>query len=147
MLSKKENSNCNKLFWQCENVHKIVNVFNNTESDHNAVSEAGKTTFLFDCMEHPPQLTFLNAFRYHSYAKSLSNIKLDISSLPSTERAARQHFFPGVPPVQPWFDQEQQAELRGCERKQNHLIPKTTEDSIAPEAVLNTFFCKCTTGC
>ncbi|KAJ8886475.1 hypothetical protein PR048_012686 [Dryococelus australis] len=68
----------------------------------------------------------LNLHWYNSFTKSVTNIKPDIYSLPPTAGAAKQHSF--------------------CVYHQNRLVHTTIEDDVAPEAVLNLIFCRCTTG-
>lgn len=70
-----------------------------------------------------------------------------MSSLAPTEGAHKQHSYCAYHKVHLRLGNELPADYWGWERRQDCLVPVTTKDSVAPQEVLNTIFCKWTTGC
>ncbi|GBM77632.1 hypothetical protein AVEN_34458-1 [Araneus ventricosus] len=89
----------------------------------------------------------LNDYRYTCFTKSAYKGKFNITSLPPTEAAARQHSFRTCHQVQQWYGNEQNAEQWGWNRNKNGLIPVTTLEPRAPETLLKLISCKCKKGC
>lgn len=137
---------CVKLYQKNKELHDIVESFNNPDSSHETIAEAGERFFLAMYGARPAEKS-LNKHRFHCFAKSVTKIKPDIALLPPTEGASRQHFFRVFHQVQKWLGNELSPETWGWKRVQDCFDPIRTLDSIAPETLLNLIFCKCTTGC
>ena len=74
--------------------------------------------------------------------------KPDMSSLPPTEGAAKQHSFRTYHQVQQWLENELSPELWGWERKPgSQFAPVWTRDPSAPDEILKMIFCRCTNDC
>lgn len=145
-LYKRGKTRCSKIFQQRQDLHDISGVFTNHNSTHEAIAEAG-TRFFLGLYGANIKETNLNLHRYNSFVRSVTNIKPDISSLPPTAGAAKQHSFRVYHQVQLWLGNELPPELWGWKCVQNRLVPITTEDAVAPDKVLNLIFCRCATGC
>lgn len=145
-FSRKRKIKFFKLFQQCEAVHKFANVFNNRETDYDAVQEEENWLF-WDYIEHPLQLHVL-IFSDTTLLKNLyrkPNLRFD-PFREQKERRDRQHSFQVYHQVQLWLDWEQQAELWSCKLRQKLLITIKTKNSITNGAVLNAIFWKWATG-
>ncbi|KAG5884310.1 hypothetical protein JTB14_018033 [Gonioctena quinquepunctata] len=81
------------------------------------------------------------------FNKSVSNAKPDLSALPPSEGAAREHAFRVYHQIQFWLGNELPSVQWGWKLESYRLIPVTIEDPAAPEAVLNLVCCKCRGGC
>uniref|UniRef100_A0A8D8RXL4 Uncharacterized protein n=1 Tax=Cacopsylla melanoneura TaxID=428564 RepID=A0A8D8RXL4_9HEMI len=72
----------------------------------------------------------------------LANGKPDISSLPPTEGAARQHLYRPYHQVQQWLGNNLPPQDWGWTMKGDVLVPNQTEDPPAPQVLLQTIFCR-----
>lgn len=95
----------------------------------------------------PAKESSLNTYRYHSFLKSVTNIKPDLSSLPPSEVATKEHSFRTFHQVQLWLGNQLPPELWGWEHKASNLVPVKTKDTAAPKEILDLVFCRCTTDC
>lgn len=143
---RKGKLSCFKLFKKQAVLQGIADIFNSPSSSHEAVAAAGNKIFLA-LYNAPRKQTSLNMHRYNAFTKSVSNAKPDLSALPPTEGAARQHAFRVYHQIQFWLGNELPPVQWGWKVESDRLIPVTTEDPAAPEAVLNLICCTCTTGC
>lgn len=136
-----------KLYEKSPEVQNAAKVFSSPSSSQAEVEEAGKTCFL-KWYGAPPGEKSLNLHRYHSFVKSVVSIKPDISTLPPTEGAAKQHSLRTYHQVQLWLGNELPPDMWGwkCTEK-NVLTPVQTEDAVAPEELLKLVFCRCTRDC
>lgn len=135
-----------KLYLKSEIVKKAAVAFYNPSSTHAEVEEAGKMCFL-KWYGAPASQTSLNQYRFQSFMRSVANIKPDISSLPPTEGAAKQHSRRTYLQVQQWLGNELPPQEWGWKRLGDTLVPIITEDPPAPEVLLKTIFCRCTKDC
>lgn len=95
----------------------------------------------------PKKQISLNQYRFQSFTRSVANMKPEISSLPPTENAAKQHSRRTYHQVQQWLGNELPPQEWGWKRVGDTLVPITTEDLPAPEDLLKTIFCRCTKDC
>lgn len=128
-------------------IRDIANIFYNPSSTQHAVSQAGEKMFLaiYNATANEKDL---NNHRYLCFLKSSTKIKADLSSLPPTKGAAEQHSFRVYLQIQLWLANHLLPDQWGWTRGENDsLFPVTTIDAVAPEKILNSIFCRCTTGC
>lgn len=140
-----------KLYQKSAHIQNYAEVFTNPTSSQSDIEEAGSMCFL-KWYGAPANETSLNSFRYHSFVKSVTNMKPDISALPPTEGAAKQHSFRVYLQVQAWLGNKLPPTLWGWKVKQlsnegDQLEPLPTTDLSAPQEVLTLIFCKCNKGC
>lgn len=143
---RKGKTTCFNLFKKHEDLLDIANVFSNSESTHEAVAEACNRYFLRLYGASSTE-TSLNFYRYKLFTKLMCKVKPDISTLPPTEGAARQHAYRVYHQIQLWLGNQLPPELWGWRFEHTHLIPIKTKEPIAPAEVLRLIFCRCTTGC
>lgn len=94
------------------------------------------------CVE-PYSTMSLNLHTIHSITKSVSNIKLELASLPHTEETAIQHSYLIFYRID--FDRKMNCLLSFEDG--NALMSITTTDPVVPEALINLIFCHSTTDC
>lgn len=135
-----------KLYLKSQIIKEAAVTFYNPSSTHGEVEEAGKICFL-KWYGAPARQTSLNQYRFQSFMRSVANIKPDISSLPPTENAAKQHSRRTYHQVQQWLGNELPPQEWGWKHVGDTLVPITTEDPPAPEVLLKTIFCRCTKDC
>lgn len=103
---------CVKLYQKNKELHDIVESFNNRDSSHETIAEAGERFFLAIYGARPAEKS-LNKHRFHCFTKSVTKIKPDIALLPPTEGASRQHSFRVFHQVQKWLGNELSPESWG----------------------------------
>ncbi|KAJ8938898.1 hypothetical protein NQ318_007613 [Aromia moschata] len=110
-------------------ISDLVQVFKNPNADPEIIVKAGER-FLLELYSYSDvkskRSMSLNDYGYVCFTKSAYKSKFNISSLPTTEAAARQHPFRTYHQVQQWYGNEQNAEQWGWNRNKNGLIPVTT---------------------
>ena len=90
----------------------------------------------------------LNNLRYLSFLKSSTKVKADLPSLPPTRGSAEQHSLRVYLQVQQWLGNNLPPDQWGwTQGEDEYLITVKTMEPVAPETILNTIFCRCTTGC
>lgn len=102
---RKGKLSCFKLFKKQAALQAIDDIFNSPSSSREAVAAAGNKIFLA-LYNAPRKQTSLNMHRYNAFTKSVSNAKPDLSALPPTEGAARQHAFRVYHQIQFWLGNE-----------------------------------------
>ncbi|GBL90244.1 hypothetical protein AVEN_130356-1 [Araneus ventricosus] len=132
------------------NFNEVIQVFKNPNADPEIIAEAIERFLLelygYNDVKSKNSMS-LNDYRYTCFTKSAYKSKFNISSLPPTEAAARQHSFRTYHQVQQWYGNEQNAEQWGWNRNKNGLIPVSTLEPPAPETLLKLISCKCKKGC
>uniref|UniRef100_A0A8D8XT43 Uncharacterized protein n=1 Tax=Cacopsylla melanoneura TaxID=428564 RepID=A0A8D8XT43_9HEMI len=91
-----------RLYLMSPDLKEAAAVFSDPSASQEDVHKAGITCFL-KWYGAPTKETSLNAYRYQTFVKSVTNVKPDISSLPPTEGAARQHSYRTYHQVQQWL--------------------------------------------
>ena len=128
-------------------IRDIASIFYSSSSTQNEISQAGEKMFLTIYNANANEKD-LNNYRYLFFLKSSTKIKADLSSFPPTKGAAEQHSFRVYLQIQQWLDNNLHPEQWGWTRiEDGSLFPITTNDPVAPEKILNSIFCRCTTGC
>lgn len=135
-----------KLYQKHPEIRKAAEVFHNPSSLHAEVEKAGQLCML-KWYGAPAKESSLNTYRYHSFLKSVASIRPDLSSLPPSEGATKQHSFRTFHQVQLWLGNQLPPELWGWELKANCLAPVFTIDPVAPKEILDMIFCRCATDC
>lgn len=136
-----------KNYQKYPDIREAAAVFSDPTSSHDEVWQAGHKCILrwYGATAKEKSLNF---YRYQSFVKSVANVKPDISSLPPTEDAAKEHFFRVYYQVQLWLGNELLPELWGWElKKDNQLTPVPTRSLAAPDEILKLIFCRCTKDC
>ncbi|GBM75068.1 hypothetical protein AVEN_32397-1 [Araneus ventricosus] len=123
----------------------IADVFYNPSSTSDAISQAGEKMFLA-IYKVPANEHNLNNHRYAPFLKSSTKVKSDLSSLPPTKGEAEQHSFRVYLQIQQWLNNQLPPGQWGWARGDDGF-PVTTNDPVAPDTILNSIFCRCTTGC
>lgn len=119
-----------KLYMKLEIIRQAEMIFSNSSSTYDQVENAGMMCFL-KWYKALKRQTSLNQFRFRSFTRSVANMKPEISTLPPTENAAKQHSRRTYHQVQQWLGNEQW----GWKRVGDTLEPITMEDLPAPEVL------------
>lgn len=125
----------------------IIQGFKNPEASQEEIVYAGEQFLIALYGSGRKKDTSLNKVRYRHYITSAYKTTANIASLPPTEAAARQHSLRVFFQVQKWLGHEKIPEEWGWKPSKNGLMPVTTLQPPAPEAILNYISCKCKTGC
>lgn len=94
-----------KLYLESEIIKQAAMTFYNPSSTYDQVERAGKMCFL-KWYKAPKRQTSLNQYRFQLFTRSVANMKPEISSLPPTENAAKQHSRRTYHQVQQWLGNE-----------------------------------------
>ncbi|GBN66293.1 hypothetical protein AVEN_102347-1 [Araneus ventricosus] len=125
----------------------IADIFYNPSSTSDAISQAGEKMFLA-IHKAPDNEHNLNIHRYAAFLKSSIKVKSDLSSLPPTKGAAEERSFRVCLEIQQWLNNQLPPDQWGWARGDDgSLFSVTTNDPVAPDTILNSIFCRCTTGC
>uniref|UniRef100_A0A8D8WE27 Uncharacterized protein n=1 Tax=Cacopsylla melanoneura TaxID=428564 RepID=A0A8D8WE27_9HEMI len=135
-----------RLYLKSPDLKEAAAVFSDPSASQEDVHKAGITCFL-KWYGAPTKETSLNAYRYQTFVKSVTNVKPDISSLPPTEGAARQHLYRPYHQVQQWLGNNLPPQDWGWTMKGDVLVPNQTEDPPAPQVLLQTIFCRFMKDC
>ncbi|CAG9820117.1 unnamed protein product [Phaedon cochleariae] len=111
-----------KLYLKSREVHKAAAVFSDPSSTTAQVQKAGETCIL-RWYGAPAEEVTLNAFRYNSFLKSVAIIKPDISSLPPSKGATKQHSLRTFHHVQVWLGNDLPPQMHGWKIEDNCLVP------------------------
>lgn len=126
-----------------------VKIFNDALATHAAVASAGEEFFLR--LYGSQSLKSLDELRFFAYnrtvSKSMLSSEFQLSSLPPTSAAARQHSFRAYLQVQQWKGNDLSPTDWGWEVKRGRLVPITTDMPPAPESLINLISCNCRAGC
>ncbi|GBM81066.1 hypothetical protein AVEN_100534-1 [Araneus ventricosus] len=144
---KSKASTVNLFKNQLSQMKNIAVIFYNPSSTSDAISQAGEKMFLA-IYKAPANQHNLNNHRYAAFLKSSTKVKSDLSLLPPTKGAAEQHWFRVYLQIQQWLNNQLPPEQWGWARGDDgSLFPVTTKDPVFPDTILNSIFCRCTTGC
>jgi hypothetical protein len=136
-----------KLYLKSPEVQKAAAVFSDPSSTTAQVQKAGETCIL-RWYGAPAKEVSLNAYRYKSFLKSVATIKPDISCIPPTEGAVKQHCLRTFHQVQLWLGNDLPPQMYGWKIENNNcLVPVHSELAAAPEDILKMIFCRCTKDC
>ncbi|GBM41006.1 hypothetical protein AVEN_237133-1 [Araneus ventricosus] len=83
----------------------IADIFYNPSSTSDAISQAGENMFLA-IHKAPANERNLNNYRYAAFMKSSTKVKSDLSSLPPTKGAPKQHSFRVCLQIQQWLNNQ-----------------------------------------
>lgn len=90
----------------------------------------------------------LNELRYKRFVTLVSKDKsVQLSSLPPTEDAAKQHIKRVYLQVQQWKNNSKISPEHWGWQKENYLTPIKMTQPAAPNNILKIIFCSCKTGC
>lgn len=90
----------------------------------------------------------IDDFRYKQFIKSTRlNKPVQLSTLPPTSAAARQHINRVYYQIQTWLGNDLEPQEWGWVLQNEILEPTTTLLPPAPDELLNTIFCNCKNGC
>ncbi|CAG9820610.1 unnamed protein product [Phaedon cochleariae] len=137
-----------KLFSKFSRKMKTISdIFTKPSTQADKVTQTGEKIFL-EMYQVTADQQDLNRLRYAAFLNASTKPKPNLASLPPTIGAAQQHPFRVYLQVQQWLDNPLPPTEWGWNRGEDGLlIPVTTRDPIAPEAILNSIFCRCSTGC
>lgn len=136
-----------KLFDQKPLLREISTVFYDPTSTANVIADAGEKMFL-EVYRAPCTQSEINRYRFTVFLKSCTKPKPDLSSLPPTKGSAKYHAYRVYHQVQEWLGNQLPPEMWGWKRGvDGNLDPITTLDPPAPDALLNSIFCRCKSGC
>lgn len=124
-----------------------VQVFQKSNSTAAEIADAGQKFLLclYGCKT--PETTTLNVYGYKCFVKTAFKNKHTLASLPPTEEAAKQHSLRTYYQVQSWLGVDKNPTEWGWEISKNGLVPVTSTQKPAPDAILNQISCKCKKGC
>lgn len=137
-----------KMYQKSKIIQRAADVFASGSSSPDSIETAGIMSTL-SWYGAPATEKSLNEFRYKSFVKAAANMKPDLSTLPPTEGAVKQHAFRTYHQVHLWLGEEPNggAPNWGWERRNDQLVPKLSELDAAPDEILKMIFCRCTKGC
>lgn len=135
-----------KLYLKSPEVQKAASVFSDPSSTITEVQKAGEICIL-RWYGAPAKEVSLNAYRYRSFLKSVATIKPDISCLPPTEGAVKQHSLRTFHQVQQWLGNNLPPQVYGWKIEMNCLVPVHSELAAAPQDILKMIFCRCKKDC
>jgi len=127
-----------------DELREVLYMFKKRKLDIDVLTAAGEKIFFMFCGTGEVSL---NSLRYKQFVKSVTETKFNLSSLPPTAAAARQHTFRAYHQVQIWLDIYQDPEKWGWRRTPLGLEPIMTTQDPAPPAVLQSISCKCKRKC
>lgn len=139
--------NAFKLFENNKELINYANVFTKEECSPNVIFNSG-IRFLLAMYKARVKEVSIDNHRYLTFAK-LTQLKkpLELSSLPPTSSAARQHLYRVYYQVQVWFGNELNPLDWGCTLQDQILEPVKTLLPPAPDNLLNYILCNCIKAC
>lgn len=139
-----------KLLQSNETLRQKVSAFNDTNATKEDIAQAGEY-FLKLLYNGRVSSDDLNKTRFNCYKKVIAKQpvfgKFDLSVLPPTSGAAKQHSYRVFHQVQSWRGVELPATDWGWKKKEGQLLPIPTLDPLAPENLLKLVFCNCKIDC
>ena len=124
----------------------LLKNFNSAGSTHQEVQKAGES-FLLKIYGASNKCTSLDKLRYIAYKKSIRRASLSstfqLSTLPLTSAAAKQHSFRTYLTVQEWMGHLIEPTDWGWRLDESNLTPIETDQPIAPDTLLNMISCSC----
>ncbi|CAK1580968.1 unnamed protein product [Parnassius mnemosyne] len=125
----------------------ISDIFSGLSTSPESIEQAGEKLFLA-IYQAPVQEQNLNKYRYSAFLRASMKPKSDLATLPPTRGASKQHSLRVYLQIQQWLGNPLPPTQWGWARGDDGILkPVTTNDPVAPESILNTIFCRCTTGC
>lgn len=145
-LFKKGKLSIIKMFEKHSNLDQSAQVFQQENCPLETLFENGVRVFL--AMHNAPKSErSIDNFRYTQFIKSTRlNKPVQLSSLPPTSAAARQHINRVYYQIQTWLGNDLEPQEWGWVL-QNEILEPTTLLPPAPEELLNSIFCNCKKGC
>uniref|UniRef100_A0A0K8SZB8 Tesmin/TSO1-like CXC domain-containing protein n=3 Tax=Lygus hesperus TaxID=30085 RepID=A0A0K8SZB8_LYGHE len=128
------------------NLRDAAKFFKTHNSTHEEVAAAGEQ-FLAAVYSPKDEGRTLDELRFSIFTKTLTKTAFDLTALPPTSTAAKQHFFRVYHQVQAWYGSELDPITWGWRRSAQGLLPVTTTKDPAPSEVLRAIACKCVQGC
>lgn len=125
---------------------KAAKLFKNKNLEQNVISEAGEQLFIALYGGSNTEAS-IDSLRFKCFLKSSNKTKLNLSGLPPTKAAARQHSYRTYHQVQAWLGEYLDPEEWGWKRSVSGLHPIRTTLTAAPETLLKLISCKCKTKC
>jgi hypothetical protein len=137
-----------KLLNKNKQLGQLVSIFRDENASQDDVDKSGQCVIVIPFINaaKSSEQTSLDVLRYELFAQSISKIGFNLASLPPTTAAAHQHSLRTYHQVQLLYGKEKNLKW-GWKNTNNGLGPITTTKEPAPDAVLNTDFCKCAKGC
>lgn len=126
-------------------VKEAMNAFYDENADPDGIDAAGEKIFVAIYGGQPDEE--LNTLRYNYFARSVTKSKFNLSSLPASKAAARQHSLRCYHQVQKWLGCEKLFEQWGWKQGPDGLTPVLSLKEPAPQEVLQYISCKCKSGC
>lgn len=129
------------------NLRSSVELFKQKKVDPEMLACAGKL-FLIALYGGHKEDTTMDILRFHRFAKSMTTNKTNnLSLLPPTESAVRQHVFRTYLQVQTWLGIFKDPQEWGWRQTNNGLEPICTTAAPAPPELLKLISCKCKGKC
>lgn len=127
-------------------LQKFVSFFYNKRNDTQTVTFAGERIMisLYGCDGKDDSL---NALRYKCFIRSTAKLKSNLSTLPPTTDAAKQHSLRTYHQVQMWLGQYLDADEWGWEKQARGWMPCMTTRDPAPAELLKLISCQCAGPC
>ena len=138
-----------KLCQQFDYLKMHMGIFYKNNSSQLEVAQAGEV-FLLALYKGENELS-LNSLRCNSYKTKIGKLnisqKFRLESLPPTTEAAKQHSYRVYLTIQNWLGNILEPFKWGWVFNNYYYSPVKTEQSIAPESLLNLVSCGCKKGC
>lgn len=146
-LFKKGKKTVTRALEKITNLDKLVEVFQQENCPVQTLFENGVRIFLA-LYNAPKSEDNLDYFRYTQFIKLTKlNKPVQLSTLPPTSVAARQHINRVYYQIQTWLGKNLEPQEWGWKLENEILEPITTLLPPAPAELLNTIFCNCKNGC
>ncbi|XP_011859602.1 PREDICTED: uncharacterized protein LOC105557068, partial [Vollenhovia emeryi] len=128
-----------------DGLREVLGMFKKMKLDIDVLTAAGEKIF-FLLFGGTGEVS-LNSLRYKQFVKLVNKTKFNLSSLPPTAAAAKQHTFHAYHQVQTWLDIHKDPEEWGWRRTPVGLQPIMTTQDPAPPTILESISCKCKRKC
>lgn len=136
-----------KLFTKRQDLRAAAQIFNHSDASRESVSSDGIRIFLA-VYGAPVNQDDLGEYRYQCFMKAVGrNKSVQLSMLPPTVDAAKEHLYRVYYQVQKWLGNELNPQDWGWVFKNGLLEPIKTSQPPAPDCLLNMIFCNCSKGC
>lgn len=141
-----------KTFQCLDNIElrKTVSVFNDPRANREDIAHAGEA-FVLHLYNKGSLKVDLDGLRYYLYKQTVAKQSIQdsfqLSSLPPTKDATRQHSYRVYLQVQRWMGNKLPPCEWGWTKRGQTLIPVATELPPAPDELLHLISCGCKKGC
>ena len=130
-------------------LHPLMDVFMRASSSHDDVASAGERFML--ALYGADKFASLNKYINVAYKRGVARTSLSssfqLSSIPPTSAAARQHSYRVYLQIQEWMGQSLTPTEWGWQDHDQTIVPVATDQPAAPRQLMNIVTCGCKTGC